>query len=115
MVKGLLVTAAICGYLVSGGSARADDTDDSINAHLVTPLAQPGAPTVLEQRKFLLKRWAWDQAGPSPNVRVLCGGHPATKVQIKRGAGDIFLAFLTVGMYTPAKATVTCQIPRTGM
>jgi hypothetical protein len=95
--------------------SRAQGQPSTVAVVVARPAPPPPIPTVLEKRKVYLDRWAFDQAGPQPNLNRICEGHPAKGVKVKRNGGDIILALLTIGMYTPAEATVTCEVPRTNM
>ena len=59
----------------------------------------------------MLHRWAFDQRGPHPDVRRLCNGQGATRIEEKRGAGQILVGILTAGLYVPVTARVTCGGP----
>jgi hypothetical protein len=82
-----------------------------------TPPAPPAPtpPPVAVQHKIYLDRWAFDQAGPQPNVQQICQGGTVSRVETHRGGGDIFMSILTIGMYTPSSVRVTCMVPQMRM
>jgi hypothetical protein len=66
------------------------------------------APIVPATQVVVLRRWGFDQAGPQPDVARACGGRDASHIELKRTPVQVTLGIVTVGMYTPVTAYITC-------
>jgi hypothetical protein len=74
-----------------------------------------GAPAAGgEVHRLRIERWAFDQAGMNLDARKVCGCEP-TSVRLHRNFGDVSLAILSIGMYTPLHARVTCNAVQTSL
>lgn len=60
-------------------------------------------------------RWVngflWGAIGGTVNAGELCGGRPVAEVKTHRSFGNLFVYWLTLGLYSPSRLVVTCGVP----
>lgn len=52
--------------------------------------------------------WLWGAVGGHVDASHFCGGRPIARISTKRSFGNLFVSWITFGIYTPSYVTVVC-------
>jgi hypothetical protein len=52
--------------------------------------------------------WLWGSIGGHVDASHFCGGRPIARITTKRSLGNLFVSWITFGIYTPSHVTVVC-------
>lgn len=78
-------------------------TSGCYHVHVVIPNT---APTDFHRQ--WVSGWLWGAVGGGVDTARFCGGRPLARVSTHRSFGNMFLSWLTFGIYTPSTVTVAC-------
>ena len=79
------------------------------HVHVVIPNSVPS-----DYRGQWVNGFLWGAVGGSVDAGRLCGGRPVARVNTYRSFGNMFLSWLTLGIYTPSTVVVACAGPMGG-
>lgn len=52
--------------------------------------------------------WLWGAVGGHVDASHYCGGRPIARITTKRSFGNLFVSWITLGIYTPSHVTIVC-------
>lgn len=78
-------------------------TSGCYHVHVVVPNT---APTDFHRQ--WVNGWLWGAVGGGVDTARFCGGRPLARISTHRSLGNMFLSWLTFGIYTPSTVTVAC-------
>ena len=64
-----------------------------------------------ERHKTWVNGWLWDLIGGETSAAHFCGDRPVSRIQTAKSFGNHLVSWLTLGIYTPMHATITCGVP----
>ena len=76
----------------------------------VTALIPDSTPA--ETHTHWVNGFFWGAVGGTVDTAQWCGGRPVSSVTTKRSVGNYLVEFITLGIYSPSKISVTCGQPR---
>src|SRR5262245_58012950 len=94
-MRKLIVALGTIAALAGGARAQAPETVGTMEA----------------AKEVRLHRWLFDTQGQSADMRGVCAGGEAQRVEVRRSGGDVALGIVTLGWYTPIHVKVVCAAP----
>lgn len=85
------------GLLLSSGCFRAS---------VIVPSNPPA-----DEHSTWVNGWLWGSVGGTVSADNFCGGRPVSRVETKRSVGNVLVSWITLGIYTPTKVSITCSNP----
>lgn len=64
-----------------------------------------------DRHKTWVNGWLWDLVGGETSAARFCGDRPVSRIQTAKSFGNHLVSWLTLGIYTPMHATITCGVP----
>ncbi len=69
----------------------------------------PSFPAAIaETKSFWTNGFFWGAVGDTVDTGAVCNGRPVTRVTTDRSVGNVLVSWVTLGIYTPARMSVTC-------
>lgn len=73
------------------------------HVHVVVPNTVP-----TDFHRQWVNGWLWGAVGGGVDTARFCGGRPIARVGTHRSLGNMFVSWLTFGIYSPSTVTVAC-------
>lgn len=78
-------------------------TSGCYHVHVIVPNTVP-----TDFHRQWVSGWLLGAVGGGVDTVRFCGGRPIARVSTHRSFGNLFLSWLTLGIYTPSTVTVAC-------